>query len=123
MSYGQLGDAAIPNRYRVEYAPTGRAACKGCGAAIAEGTPKLGEKVRSPWHDGFDMHFAVVTEQMHGKTWLPTRVEDQKGARSATEFVFDNVERGTIEEHVLPIALVDVDVRALKQRTSCRLAI
>ena len=52
MSYGKLGEAGIPNRFRVEYAPTSRGSCKGCGGIIAENTPKLGEKVRSPFHDG-----------------------------------------------------------------------
>ena len=60
MSYGVLGDAAIPNRLRVEYAPTGRAGCKACGSAIAEMTPKVGVKVRSPFHDGFDIHWYHV---------------------------------------------------------------
>ena len=62
MSYGQLGNNAIPDRICVEYAPTGRASCKTCGSAIAQDAVRLGEKVRSPWHDGFDIkwHHATV---------------------------------------------------------------
>eukprot|EP00966_Prymnesium_polylepis_P018680 430229-Prymnesium_polylepis.1 len=54
MSFGTLGNAAIPDRLSCEYAPSGRAACKACGAMIAQDTVRIGEKVRSPWHDGFD---------------------------------------------------------------------
>ena len=55
MSYGQLGDNAIPNRFRVEYCATGRGACKACGSLMAEMTPKIGVKERSHFHDGFDI--------------------------------------------------------------------
>jgi len=39
---------AMPDRLCVEYAPSGRAACKKCNAAIEQDTVKLGEKVRNP---------------------------------------------------------------------------
>ena len=55
MSYGQLGDAGIPNRYRVEYCPTGRGGCKGCGSPMTENTPRCGEKMRSHFFDGFEI--------------------------------------------------------------------
>ena len=55
MSYGQLGDAGIPNRYRVEYCPTGRGGCKACGSPMAEFTPRCGEKMRSHFFDGFEI--------------------------------------------------------------------
>ena len=56
MSFGTHGAAAIPDRLSVDYAPTGRASCKSCGAVIAQNTctVRVGEKVRSPWHDGFE---------------------------------------------------------------------
>jgi poly [ADP-ribose] polymerase len=55
MSYGTLGADAIPDRLMIEYAPTGRASCKACGGALPQDEAKVGEKVRSPWHDGFDV--------------------------------------------------------------------
>ena len=55
MSYGQLGDAGIPNRYRVEYCPTSRGSCKACGLPMAEMTPRCGEKMRSHFFDGFEI--------------------------------------------------------------------
>ena len=55
MSYGQLGDAGIPNRYRVEYCPTSRGSCKACGSPMAEMTPRCGEKMRSHFFDGFEI--------------------------------------------------------------------
>ena len=57
MSYGQLGDAAIPDRLACDYAPTGRASCKACGSVIGQDTVRIHEKVRSPWHDGFDTKY------------------------------------------------------------------
>ena len=54
MSYGSAGAAAVQDRLRVEYAPTDRASCKSCGTGMPKGSVKLGEKVRSPWHDGWD---------------------------------------------------------------------
>ena len=56
MSFGTHGAAAIPDRLSVDYAPTGRASCKSCGAVIAQNTVRVGEKVQSPWHDGFDVN-------------------------------------------------------------------
>lgn len=60
MSFGTHGAAAIPDRLSVDYAPTGRASCKSCGAVIAQNTVRVGEKVRSPWHDGFDVKYHHV---------------------------------------------------------------
>ena len=56
-SYGQLGDSAIPDRLACDYAPTGRASCKACGSVIGQDTVRIHEKVRSPWHDGFDTKY------------------------------------------------------------------
>ena len=44
----------IPEPLSVDYAPTGRAACKKCGSAIADGSVRVGRLVRSRFHDGFD---------------------------------------------------------------------
>lgn len=54
MSFGTHGAAAIPDRLSADYAPTSRAACKACGTNIMQDTVRIGEKVKSPWHDGFD---------------------------------------------------------------------
>ena len=54
MSFGTHGKAAIPDRIVCEYALTDRSSCKTCGGGIPKDTVKIGEKVRSPWHDGFD---------------------------------------------------------------------
>jgi len=56
MSY-RGDDSAIPDRLRLDYAPTGRATCEGCGGAISQGEVRCGVKVRSAFHDGFDMHW------------------------------------------------------------------
>jgi poly [ADP-ribose] polymerase len=48
-------DSAIPDRLRLDYAPTSRATCKGCGGGISEGEVRCGVKVRSSFHDGFEM--------------------------------------------------------------------
>ena len=55
MSFGTLGKDAIPDRLQCDYAPTSRAGCKTCGGNIMQDTVRIGEKVRSPWHDGFDI--------------------------------------------------------------------
>lgn len=57
MSFGTHGASAIPDRLSVDYAPTGRAACKACGSNIAQDSVRVGEKVKSPWHDGFDIKY------------------------------------------------------------------
>jgi len=44
----------IPEPLSVDYAPTGRAACKKCQGAIAEGSVRVGRLTRSRFHDGFD---------------------------------------------------------------------
>ena len=44
----------IPEPLSVDYAPTGRAACKKCQSAIGEGSVRVGRLVRSRFHDGFD---------------------------------------------------------------------
>lgn len=62
MSFASTGK--IPDRLSVDYAPTGRASCKSCGALIGQGAVRIGEKVRSPWHDGFD------TKYMHSRCAL-----------------------------------------------------
>ena len=59
MSY-RGDDSSIPDRVRVDYAPTGRASCKACKAPIAQDSVRVGIKVRSLFHDGFDMHFHHV---------------------------------------------------------------
>ena len=48
-------DSSIPDRLRVDYAPTGRASCKVCGDLVPQHSVRVGVKVRSPWHDGFDL--------------------------------------------------------------------
>lgn len=53
MSFGTTG--SIPDRLLVEYDPSGRASCKTCGSVIPKDSVRIGEKVRSPWHDGFDI--------------------------------------------------------------------
>eukprot|EP00923_Selenidium_pygospionis_P048188 GHVN01083003.1.p1 GENE.GHVN01083003.1~~GHVN01083003.1.p1 ORF type:complete len:1108 (-),score=235.99 GHVN01083003.1:259-3582(-) len=47
----------IPDEFVVDYAPTGRAVCKRCGTGISQDTVRFGRKVRSPWHDGFDIQY------------------------------------------------------------------
>ena len=44
----------IPEPLSVDYAPTGRAACKKCQSAIGEGSVRVGRLVRSRFHDGYD---------------------------------------------------------------------
>ena len=44
----------IPEPLSVDYAPTGRAACKKCGSAIGDGSVRIGRLVRSRFHDGLD---------------------------------------------------------------------
>ena len=56
MSY-RGDDSSIPDRVRVDYAPTGRASCKACRGPIPQDSVRVGIKVRSPFHDGFDMHY------------------------------------------------------------------
>ena len=36
MSYGTLGNAAIPDQLQLDYALTGRAACQTCGGLIPD---------------------------------------------------------------------------------------
>lgn len=50
-------DNSISDRLRLDYAPTSRASCKGCGRGIAQDEVRCGVKVRSAFHDGFDTHF------------------------------------------------------------------
>ena len=78
MSFGTHGTAAIPDRLSVEYAPTGRAACKTCGGAIHQDSVKMGEKVRSPWHDGFDIKWHHATQRC-GLVHAAKSVHDFKG--------------------------------------------
>ena len=47
----------IPDAYILDYAPTGRAACKKCGSNIGENSVRLAKKVRSRFHDGFDLQY------------------------------------------------------------------
>ena len=44
----------IADAFLLDYAPTGRAACKKCGSNIGEGQVRVSKKVRSRFHDGFD---------------------------------------------------------------------
>ena len=78
MSFGTHGNSAIPDRLCVEYAPTGRAACKTCGSSIAQDAVKLGEKVRSPWHDGFDIKWHHATPRC-GLRYAVSNPHDLKG--------------------------------------------
>ena len=57
MSFGTHGNAAIPDRLSMDYAPTDRASCKACGGIMPKDSIRCGEKVRSPWHDGFDIKY------------------------------------------------------------------
>ena len=78
MSYGTHGNSAIPDRLCVEYAPTSRASCKTCGGIINQDTVRLGEKVRSPWHDGFDIKWHHATARC-GLRHAATSVHELKG--------------------------------------------
>ena len=44
----------IPEPLSVDYAPTGRAACKTCQSVIGDGSVRIGRLVRSRFHDGYD---------------------------------------------------------------------
>eukprot|EP01054_Gregarina_sp_Poly1_P001234 Gregarina_sp_Poly_1__1233@NODE_12_length_23383_cov_104_521445_g10_i0_p3_GENE_NODE_12_length_23383_cov_104_521445_g10_i0NODE_12_length_23383_cov_104_521445_g10_i0_p3_ORF_typecomplete_len1084_score177_26PARP/PF00644_20/3_3e36PARP_reg/PF02877_14/1_9e03PARP_reg/PF02877_14/2_2e22WGR/PF05406_15/3_5WGR/PF05406_15/4e06PADR1/PF08063_12/6_8e03PADR1/PF08063_12/1_3e08zfPARP/PF00645_18/2_9e06G7MTase/PF12803_7/1_6e03G7MTase/PF12803_7/0_043DZR/PF12773_7/9_4DZR/PF12773_7/71DZR/PF12773_7/3_4e03DZR/PF12773_7/1_8e len=64
----------IPRQFSVDYAPSGRATCKKCGSLIDINTPRFCRKVRSPWHDGFDIQtshlccgtkWATALDQIH----------------------------------------------------------
>ena len=44
----------ITDAFILDYAPTGRAACKKCGSNIGDGSIRVSKKVRSRFHDGFD---------------------------------------------------------------------
>lgn len=48
---------AIQDPFSVDYAPTDRACCKTCQATLAKNSIRFGRKVRSPWHDGFDIQY------------------------------------------------------------------
>ncbi|KAH0477609.1 MAG: hypothetical protein KVP17_001709 [Porospora cf. gigantea B] len=50
----------IPEPYLVSYAPTGRGCCKTCAKVMEKDSVRLGRKVRSPWHDGFDVQWNHV---------------------------------------------------------------
>ena len=54
MSKKKTDSPPIPEPLSVDYAPTGRAACKKCQAAIGEGSVRVGRLVRSRFHDGYD---------------------------------------------------------------------
>lgn len=41
----------------IDYAPTGRAACKKCQSLIGDGSVRVGRLVRSRFHDGFDTQY------------------------------------------------------------------
>ena len=75
MSFGTHGADAIPDRLVMDYAPTSRAACKACGSNIMQDTVRVGEKVRSPWHDGFDTKWYHTKCAIH----LGKCVHDFKG--------------------------------------------
>ena len=77
MSFGTHGAAAIPDRLQCDYAPTSRAACKTCGSNIMQDTVRIGEKVRSPWHDGFDVKWNHGTQRCGLR--LGRSVHDLKG--------------------------------------------
>eukprot|EP00921_Rhytidocystis_pertsovi_P026555 GHVQ01042854.1.p1 GENE.GHVQ01042854.1~~GHVQ01042854.1.p1 ORF type:complete len:1033 (+),score=163.60 GHVQ01042854.1:156-3254(+) len=75
----------IPDPYSVDYAPTGRAVCKTCERVIGDRALRLGKKVWSPWHDGFDIKFshfrcgAKNVETLKGlKGWQALRWNDVK---------------------------------------------
>ncbi|KAF4689069.1 hypothetical protein FOZ60_002102 [Perkinsus olseni] len=49
--------SALPEPFIVEYAPTSRASCKRCQGLLVQGKVKVGKKIQSPFHDGFDVHW------------------------------------------------------------------
>ena len=59
----------------IDYAPTGRAACKKCQGPIAENAVRVGRLVRSRFHDGFD------TQLMHWRcgSEYGTSIDDFRG--------------------------------------------
>lgn len=66
---------SIIDPYSVDYAPSGRAACKVCSSLIADKKMRFCQKTWSPFHDGFDMkysHFACGVKKVD-------RIEDLKG--------------------------------------------
>ena len=50
--------------FKIEYAKSGRAGCKGCGEKIAEQCLRLGKMIPSPHFDGF------VPQWHHVKCWF-----------------------------------------------------
>jgi len=41
--------------HQVEYAKSGRAACKGCGSVIKQDSMRIGKETKSEYHDGWDV--------------------------------------------------------------------
>lgn len=109
MSYGTLGDRAIPDRLLLEYAPTGRASCKTCGSAIGQDTVKMGEKVRSPWHDGFDIRWHHATVRC-GLRHAANSVHDFKGFQRLRW-----VDQVAIAEKVCPGSSAPAQVKRLNE--------
>jgi len=74
--------AAPEPAFRLPQAPTSRASCKTCGCPIQEDTVRCGEKVKSPWHDGFDVRWN------HAKCLVPAQ-----GRRGSTCHDFKGLQR------------------------------
>jgi len=81
----------IPEPLSVDYAPTGRAACKKCQSPIGDGSVRVGRLVRSRFHDGFD------TQLMHWRCGCEygNSLDDFKGWQSQLRWggPNDDVER------------------------------
>ncbi|EZG78503.1 poly polymerase [Gregarina niphandrodes] len=54
---GAITAEPIHLQYYVDLAPSGRASCKKCGNLISLYSARFCRKVRSPWHDGFDIQY------------------------------------------------------------------
>ena len=103
MSYGSAGAAAVQDRLRVEYAPTDRASCKSCGTGMPKGSVKLGEKVRSPWHDGWDIKFCKVKCAIHKANGMPHEISHLQKLKwkdqvEIVEMMGKTVEKGAATE-------------------------
>lgn len=105
----------------VEQAATGRAKCRGCGAAIAKGTWRIGEAVPNMFADGEN---AEARHWYHPRCAAYRRPEAFLQALESTEAPVDDRDalvataQAGVAHHRLP--RIDKAERAASGRASCR---
>lgn len=107
--------------HAIERAPTGRAKCRGCGASIAKGEWRVGERVPNPFADG---EGAETTHWYHPPCAAYKRPEAFLAALETTPVPLDREEslvaaaRLGVAHHRVP--RVDAAGRAPTGRAACR---